>query len=182
MDWERGVFRESSNYECTIWGKPAKYIMAEYKDSTGKVKKSALLTSGFWGAGRHMNYTFELGCAFTFCACLGFDWGIWNFLYFFFIAIILFHRIYRDEEKCRKKYGQYWDRYRSEVPYILIPGLWWISSRGSLNPKNSTTKMCNAQEQSVPHFLLALNLLECLYFSTNYPFLTQLFLVHRLLR
>lgn len=124
VDYEKQVFRQSANYECLIWGKPAKYVLAEYKDSTGKTKKSPLLTSGFWGLGRHMNYTFELGASMAFCACLGFDWGLWNFMYFFFIAVILFHRLIRDEEKCKNKYGQYWERYCSEVPYKMIPGIW----------------------------------------------------------
>ena len=124
VDYEKQIFRASPNYECNIWGKTATYIPAEFKDSTGKIRKSALLTSGFWGIGRHINYTFELGTSAAFGACLGFGFGIWNFLYFFFILILVFHRLYRDEEKCKNKYGRFWEKYCKEVPYVMIPGLW----------------------------------------------------------
>ena len=35
-------------------------IKVEYKSHDGKKKKSKLLTSGFWGLARHLNYVFEL--------------------------------------------------------------------------------------------------------------------------
>ena len=35
-------------------------IQVEYKTHDGKKKKSKLLTSGFWGLARHLNYVFEL--------------------------------------------------------------------------------------------------------------------------
>ncbi|KAK6620526.1 hypothetical protein RUM43_010818 [Polyplax serrata] len=124
VDYERQIFRASPNYKCIIWGKPATYILAEYKDAKGHVKKSPLLTRGFWGLGRHINYTFELGTSIAFGACLGFSFGIWNFLYFFFILLLLLHRLHRNEEKCRNKYGRYWEQYCKEVPYVLIPGVW----------------------------------------------------------
>ena len=33
------------------------------------------------------------------------------------------HRIFRDEEKCRKKYKSYYAEYCKKVPYRLIPGI-----------------------------------------------------------
>ena len=35
-------------------------LKVEYKTHDGKKKKSKLLTSGFWGLARHLNYVFEL--------------------------------------------------------------------------------------------------------------------------
>ena len=35
-------------------------IQVEYNTHDGKKKKSKLLTSGFWGLARHLNYVFEL--------------------------------------------------------------------------------------------------------------------------
>lgn len=35
--------------KCNIWGKPAKVIRTEYTTSDGKVHRSLLLASGFWG-------------------------------------------------------------------------------------------------------------------------------------
>ena len=65
----------------------------------GKMKKSKLLLSGFWGIGRKMNYTFELLSAFCWCF-VGIKNGMLVMTYFFFLLLLLVHRIYRDEEKC----------------------------------------------------------------------------------
>jgi 7-dehydrocholesterol reductase len=35
----------------------------------------------------------------------------------------LLDRSYRDDDRCRKKYGPYWDEYCSHVPYKVIPGV-----------------------------------------------------------
>lgn len=43
-----------------MWGKPVTFVETVYKTNQGVEKKSALLTSGFWGLARHDNYTFEL--------------------------------------------------------------------------------------------------------------------------
>ncbi|RUS23785.1 ergosterol biosynthesis ERG4/ERG24 [Jimgerdemannia flammicorona] len=37
------------NGNCNIWGKPANVIRTQYTTSDGKVHRSLLLTSGFWG-------------------------------------------------------------------------------------------------------------------------------------
>lgn len=30
---------------------------------------------------------------------------------------------YRDDQRCRAKYGKYWDAYCKQVPYKIVPGL-----------------------------------------------------------
>lgn len=124
MDYEKQIFRNSPNFKCQIWGKDAEYVLAEYKDEKGQKKKSALLISGFWGISRHLNYFFELLAAFCWCATGGFQFSFWPYLYFFFLTGLLIHRTIRDEEKCKKKYGKYWDEYCSKVQYRIIPFLW----------------------------------------------------------
>ncbi|KAF4532582.1 hypothetical protein B566_EDAN010043 [Ephemera danica] len=120
--WQRYLKEKSKAGVCYLWGKPAQYIEASYKDLTGKVKKSALLTSGFWGIARHDNYTFELICAFCWClpAVVG-NGPIPSLVYFIFLTVLLVHRVYRDEDKCQQKYGVYWDKYCKTVKYRLIP-------------------------------------------------------------
>lgn len=93
-------------------------------DSKGEKKELPLLTSGFWGIARHTNYTIEMLISFTISATLGFNHGIITFGYFLFISPLILHRILRDEAKCSAKYGKSWDRYKKEVPYILIPGVY----------------------------------------------------------
>ena len=122
VDWEKQHFR-STNGRCDIWLRQAKFIKAQYAPLNGKPKISLLLTSGFWGFARHMNYVFELLLALSWCLP-GLGLGVWPFLYFFFLTILLVHRVFRDEEKCSAKYGKYWEEYCKAVPYRLIPGIY----------------------------------------------------------
>ena len=52
-------------------------------------------------------------------------YGIVPFVYFIFIVILLVHRTYRDEEKCRQKYKKSYDEYCGKVPFKIIPYLFW---------------------------------------------------------
>ncbi|KAF2757865.1 sterol C-14 reductase-like protein [Pseudovirgaria hyperparasitica] len=108
---------------------------------------SKLLTTGWWGTARHINYLGDWLMSWSFClptAIAGYvierdsiagilgpkkvvpgeakGWGM-LFTYFFMIyfAVLLIHRERRDEEKCRRKYGKDWDRYVEKVPYRIIP-------------------------------------------------------------
>lgn len=49
-----------------LWGKKAEFLPVKY-EREGKMVDSKLLLSGFWGVTRHMNYTFELLLAFSWC-------------------------------------------------------------------------------------------------------------------
>jgi 7-dehydrocholesterol reductase len=56
------------------------------------------------------------------CATCGFRHFLpWS--YFFFMFVLLNHRIHRDERRCQQKYGKKWEAYCERVSYRLIP---WI--------------------------------------------------------
>lgn len=120
VDWEKEYFR-AHNGKCFLWGRRVTYVDAQYTTTSG-VRKSKLLTSGFWGAARHLNYTFELTLALAWCLP-GLGYGVMPFIYFIFLFILLVHRVFRDEEKCSAKYGEAWVKYCKEVPYRMIPGI-----------------------------------------------------------
>jgi 7-dehydrocholesterol reductase len=82
-----------------------------------------LLTSGCWGWARHVNYTADLIMAFSYGLCTGFKSPI-PWFYFVFMLILLVGRCYRDEARCKKKYGSDWDKYCQEVPWRLIRGIY----------------------------------------------------------
>jgi delta14-sterol reductase len=52
-------------------------------------------------------------------------WGmIITYFYVVYFAVLLIHREMRDEEKCLRKYGEDWLKYRKLVPYKIIPGIY----------------------------------------------------------
>lgn len=95
-----------------------KYLEVTYINNYNIIN-SKLLLSGFWGVSRHMNYTFEILMSFCW-SIVGYDTGIMPFYYLFYIIFLLVHRIYRDEKKCKDKYGEYWNKYCNIVKYRLI--------------------------------------------------------------
>ncbi len=57
------------------------------------------------------------------CMTCGFD-HVLPYFYIVYMTILLVGRIYRDHDRCRGKYGKYWDDYCKKVPYKLIPYVW----------------------------------------------------------
>lgn len=110
----------SSKGQCRIWGRPATFIRASYRSTDGKEHESLLLTSGFWGLSRHFNYLGDLLLSLAMCMACGFRTAL-PYFYIAYMAILLTHRINRDHERCKVKYGKYWDQYCQQVPYKLIP-------------------------------------------------------------
>ena len=117
VDRQKELFKE--DFETKIWGKKAEFLPVKYMKD-GVEKDSKLLLSGFWGISRHMNYVFEILLTLSW-TIVAISLGIKPFLYLIFIVILLVHRIFRDEEKCKSKYGKYWDEYCEKVPARLIP-------------------------------------------------------------
>ena len=119
-DNQRYVFRQTHG-ECLIWGRKPRKIVAEYTTDEGETRKSLLLLDGWWKISRHFHYMPEiLG---SLC------WGlpalntalVGPYFYTFYLTILLVDRAFRDDDRCRKKYGPYWDKYCSEVPYKIVP-------------------------------------------------------------
>uniref|UniRef100_A0A6U3VLR4 7-dehydrocholesterol reductase n=1 Tax=Ditylum brightwellii TaxID=49249 RepID=A0A6U3VLR4_9STRA len=127
-DRERDVFRAKQG-KCLVWGKPPKYITAEYEivdRKTGKktTKKSLLLASGFWGVARHFQYLFELTAAWSWCLLANpLKNGVLPLFYCVFLTYLLIDRAERDSKKCHLKYGSYYEEYCRLVPWKILPGI-----------------------------------------------------------
>lgn len=120
-DRQRQVVRATGG-RCTIWGKKPRIITARYHGEDGTERKAILLASGWWGLARHFHYAPEILAAFLWTAPALFL----NFAPYFYVTsltVLLIHRSMRDEKRCRRKYGPYWDEYRRAVPARIIPGL-----------------------------------------------------------
>ena len=94
--------------EVRIWGQPARTL------------DGRLLVSGFWGIGRHLNYTGEICVYLAFALTTGLaSW--FPFLLPAWLAGLLWHRSRRDERRCRAKYGELWDRYTKTARFSMLP-------------------------------------------------------------
>ena len=92
-------------------------------DRTGKTVGGKLLVSGWWGLGRKINYTGEIGVYLAFALTTGFGhWG--PYVLPLTLIVLLSQRAARDDKKCRKKYGELWEAYRKRVPYRVVPGVY----------------------------------------------------------
>jgi len=119
---QKDRFRKEGE-ERPIWGKRPEVVHCDYLAQDGKVRKSTLLASGWWGMARHFNYTGDLiGCSAYSLAC---GYGhILPYFYVIFLTILLVHRCRRDEHRCKNKYGSAWDEYCRKVPWRMIPGIY----------------------------------------------------------
>eukprot|EP00547_Thalassionema_nitzschioides_P000897 CAMPEP_0194203540 /NCGR_PEP_ID=MMETSP0156-20130528/3281_1 /TAXON_ID=33649 /ORGANISM="Thalassionema nitzschioides, Strain L26-B" /LENGTH=455 /DNA_ID=CAMNT_0038929307 /DNA_START=91 /DNA_END=1458 /DNA_ORIENTATION=- len=81
-----------------------------------------LLTSGWWGMARKINYTGDWLMGLSWCMVCGID-SIVPYYYAIYFAILLIHRSERDDHLCKVKYGDDWDTYKQLVPYRFIPGV-----------------------------------------------------------
>ena len=94
--------------DIKIWGKPAEAL------------EGRLLVSGFWGVGRHLNYTGEICVYLAFTLTIGFESWI-PYLLPIWLTGLLVHRSIRDERRCREKYGELWERYTKRVRFAMVP-------------------------------------------------------------
>ncbi len=110
----------ATNGNCTVWRKPPVLIKANYTTATGEQKHSLLLASGWWGVARHFHYVPEILGAFFWTLPALFH-HLLPWFYVIFLTVLLLHRSLRDEQRCRLKYGIYWQQYCEKVPNRLLP-------------------------------------------------------------
>jgi delta14-sterol reductase len=145
------IFRSANNQKNRFRTNPDDPRVKHLKYIT-TASGSKLITSGWWGTARHINYLGDWIMSWAYCLPTGMagyliletinpatgdtqrravqtpetrGWGM-IFTYFFLVyfGVLLIHREMRDEEKCKKKYGADWDRYTSQVRSRIIPGIY----------------------------------------------------------
>jgi len=94
--------------QAPIWGKPPETIGGR------------ILVSGFWGIGRKLNYTGEICVYLSFTLPVGFD-SVVPWLLPLWLISLLVHRAWRDEKRCREKYGDLWDQYCRRARFRMLP-------------------------------------------------------------
>lgn len=98
-----------------VWGRPPVYI----RTGSGAL----LLTSGWWGVARHLNYFGDLLMGLAWCLPTGFSHPL-TYFYIVYFLILLLHRERRDHRMCLAKYGSDWEAYCQKVRWRIVPGLY----------------------------------------------------------
>ncbi|KAJ2513177.1 erg24, C-14 sterol reductase [Coemansia sp. RSA 1939] len=115
------VFRLSNSQKNAFRTNPSDPALRHLKYITTE-SGAKLLVSGWWGMARHVNYSGDWMFGLAQCLATGFDTPMTYFFSVYFLVLLL-HRNYRDECKCRDKYKKDWARYCELVPYMFIPYL-----------------------------------------------------------
>ena len=115
------LFRLSNSEKDTFRRDPTHPSVAHLSSLQTK-RGTKLLTSGYWGMARKINYTGDWMMGLSWCLTCGFD-SIVPYFYAIYFGILLVHRAWRDDEACHKKYGADWLKYKAAVPYVFFPGL-----------------------------------------------------------
>jgi hypothetical protein len=98
-----------------VWGRPPEYIRT--------ARGTLLLTSGWWGIARHLNYCGDLLMALAWCLPAGFEHPL-PYFYILYFTILLVHREWRDNAMCQAKYGADWEAYCRKVRWRIVPGVY----------------------------------------------------------
>lgn len=141
------IFRATNNEKNVFRTNPndPKVAHLEYiETATG----SRLLTTGWWGVARHINYLGDWLMSWSYCLpTLAAGYKLTptilfegsrlvstdgmkgaaipiTYFYMLYFAILLIHREMRDEAKCRRKYGADWERYCKTVKWRILPGVY----------------------------------------------------------
>ena len=113
------IFRSSNNEKNVFRTNPNHPTVKHLKTLSTKAG-TKLIISGWWGVSRHINYFGDWIMGVAWCLPCGFDSIIPYFYAFYFLGLLV-HREIRDEEKCRNKYGEDWDKYCQIVRWRIIP-------------------------------------------------------------
>lgn len=148
------IFRMSNSQKNTFRTNPDDPSVAHLEYIETKTG-SRLITSGWWGIARHINYFGDWLQAWPYSLPTGVSgyvilsagsavpgaikmldgrevvqgaargWGmIFTYFYILYFAVLLIHRDGRDDEKCARKYGEDWEKYKRTVRYRIIPGIY----------------------------------------------------------
>lgn len=80
-----------------------------------------VLTGGFWGLSRHINYLGEILMASGLALSLGYPLALTPWLYPLYYVVLLFPRQADDDRRCAERYGELWTEYCRRVPWRIIP-------------------------------------------------------------
>ncbi|ODA81280.1 hypothetical protein RJ55_04245 [Drechmeria coniospora] len=147
------IFRAANTQKKVFRRNPHDASVASLS-SMPTTRGTRLLTDGWWGAARHVNYFGDWLQAVPFSLPTGIagymilpagsaadavkmmdgrelvpgvarGWGmLYTYFYVVYFASLLIHRERRDHAACADKYGEDWDKYTKIVKWRIVPGLY----------------------------------------------------------
>ncbi|KAI5274526.1 delta(14)-sterol reductase like protein [Aureobasidium subglaciale] len=143
------IFR-SSNGEKNKFRTNPNHPDVKHLEYIETARGTRLLTSGWWGTARHINYLGDWVMSWAYCLPTWFSgyvihtaaltgdkiisqgpngemagWGTpITYFYMLYFAVLLIHRERRDDGHCRAKYGNDWNRYCAIVKWKILPGVY----------------------------------------------------------
>ncbi|EEP80494.1 Delta(14)-sterol reductase [Uncinocarpus reesii 1704] len=146
------IFRAANSQKYTFRTKPDHPSVAGMSYIQTK-RGTRLLTAGWWGMARHINYFGDWLQSLPFClptalaGYLIFPAGssiadaaktldgrevlatkgagmFYTYFYSAWFAFMLIHREQRDDAACSQKYGEDWERYKKLVKWRILPGVY----------------------------------------------------------
>jgi protein-S-isoprenylcysteine O-methyltransferase Ste14 len=149
------IFRSANSQKNAFRTNPNDPKVAHLKYIETKTG-SKLLTTGWWGIARHINYFGDWIQAWPYCLPTGIagyqilsagstsaegafvmadgrqviqgearGWGMLiTYFYIVYFGVLLIHRDGRDDQKCYRKYGEDWVKYKKIVRWRIIPGIY----------------------------------------------------------
>jgi len=115
------IFR-SANGQKDVFRRDPNHPSVSHLSYLQTKRGTRLLTSGWWGSARKINYTGDWLMGLSYSLLCGFQ-SLVPYYYAVYFAILLIHRSTRDDEMCHIKYGDDWLEYKRQVPYRFIPGI-----------------------------------------------------------
>lgn len=117
------VFRSVNSQKDRFRADPSKPVWGKEPEFIRTRRGTLLLTSGWWGKARHINYMGDLMMALAWCLTCGFG-NLLPYFYFVYFTWLLVHREWRDDKMCSAKYGEDWQIYRKKVRWRIVPGIY----------------------------------------------------------
>ncbi len=113
------MFRGANAQKWRFKQDPMTVIWGEKAEAIG----GRLLISGWWGIGRHLNYTGEIGVYLALTLATGFH-SLVPYLLPLWMLALLAHRAARDDRRCRAKYDGLWSAYCAHTRFRMFPFLY----------------------------------------------------------
>ena len=114
------IFRSANSQKDAFRRDPSSPEVAHLTFMQTK-RGTRLITSGWWGLARKINYTGDWLITLSWCLLCGFASPVPYFQAVYFL-ILLVHRADRDDHMCLEKYGEDdWNAYKKKVPYLFVP-------------------------------------------------------------